>query len=104
MTSEENVDIEKTPELLHGKEAVIIRNIKKTFQGIGKTTVKAVQVGNMDMKEKKELFEISGCKFEYLSWRDHSNLGSQWSWKVNPVQHADWHDFGIWRIRYNIWL
>lgn len=43
---QENVDIEKTPELLHGKEAVIIRNIKKTFQGIGKTTVKAVQVGN----------------------------------------------------------
>ena len=41
---EGNADIEKTPSELVGKEAVIIRNIKKTFKGIGKTTVKAVQV------------------------------------------------------------
>ena len=40
-----NDDIENIPTELFGKEAVIIRNIKKTFSGIGKTTVKAVQVG-----------------------------------------------------------
>ena len=41
---EENVDIEKAPPEYVGKEAVIIRNIQKTFTGLGKTTVKAVQV------------------------------------------------------------
>ena len=39
-----NEDIEETPTDLLGKEAVVIRNIKKTFKGIGKTTVKAVEV------------------------------------------------------------
>merc|ERR1719499_148463 len=40
---EMNEDIEETPTDLLGKEAVVIRNIKKTFKGIGKTTVKAVE-------------------------------------------------------------
>ena len=41
---EDNVDIEKAPPEYAGKEAVIIRNLQKTFAGLGKTTVKAVQV------------------------------------------------------------
>lgn len=46
---EESVDIEKAPVEQQGKEAVIIRNIQKTFKGIGKSTVKAVQGVSMDI-------------------------------------------------------
>ena len=51
-----DADIEHVPTEMIGNEAVIIRNIKKTFSGIGKPTVKAVQVSQDEDKLSSVIF------------------------------------------------
>ena len=42
-------DIEPIAADMMGKEAIVIRDLRKTFSGLGKETVKAVQGVNLDI-------------------------------------------------------
>ena len=94
-------DVEAIPASMRGTEAIVIRDLRKDFTGLGKETVRAVQGVNLDIYPG-QITAILGHNGAG-GWSPPC-LTSSLSRKVHSVQHAHRHVLLNFRQCCHLWL